>query len=57
MNWNFNQIWYGASSASAAAAGIASIIHGYTTMGVVLFAIGLAEFAVAAYVFKIFKTK
>lgn len=53
----FNQIWYGVSSTTAVAAGVACLIRGYNTLGAILLVIGVIEYLIAAYVFKIFRTK
>ena len=53
----FNQIWYGISTTTAVAAGVSCLVRGYNTLGAILLAIGVIEYLIAAYVFKIFRTK
>jgi len=53
----FNQYWYGISTTSAVAAGIACLVRGYNTLGSILLVLGAIEYGIAAYVFKVFRTK
>ncbi len=51
----FNQYWYGISTTTAVAAGIACLFRGYNTLGVILLILGIVEYILAAYVFKIYR--
>lgn len=53
----FNQLWYGISTTTAVAAGIACLFRGYNTLGSILLILGAVEYGIAAYVFKVFRTK